>query len=99
LGIPAERIRFINGDTDIVTHGRGTIGSRSMMAAGGALVGAAERIIARGKKIAAHFLEAAEGDIEFSEGQFRIAGTDRGIGIEALARRSYIPGQLPMGEE
>jgi carbon-monoxide dehydrogenase large subunit len=99
LGIPAERIRFINGDTDIVTHGRGTIGSRSMMAAGGALVGAAERIIARGKKIAAHFLEAAEADIEFSEGQFRIAGTDRGIGIEALARRSYIPGQLPMGEE
>jgi carbon-monoxide dehydrogenase large subunit len=99
LGIPAERIRFINGDTDIVTHGRGTIGSRSMMAAGGALVGAAERIIARGKKIAAHFLEAAEADIEFSEGQFRIAGTDRGIGIEALARRSYIPGQLPLQEE
>jgi carbon-monoxide dehydrogenase large subunit len=63
------------------------------------LAGAAERIIARGKKIAAHFLEAAEADIEFSEGQFRIAGTDRGIGIEALARRSYIPGQLPMGEE
>jgi carbon-monoxide dehydrogenase large subunit len=99
LGIPAERIRFINGDTDIVTHGRGTIGSRSMMAAGGALVGAAERIIARGKRIAAHFLEAAEADIEFSEGQFRIAGTDRGIGIEALARRSYIPGQLPLQEE
>jgi carbon-monoxide dehydrogenase large subunit len=70
-----------------------------MMAAGGALVGAAERIIARGKKIAAHFLEAAEADIEFSEGQFRIAGTDRGIGIEALARRSYIPGQLPLQEE
>jgi carbon-monoxide dehydrogenase large subunit len=99
LGIPAERIRFINGDTDIVTHGRGTIGSRSMMAAGGALVGAAERIIARGKKIAAHFLEAAEADIEFSEGQYCIAGTDRGIGIEALARRSYIPGQLPLQEE
>ena len=99
LGIPPERIRFLNGDTDIVTHGRGTIGSRSMMAAGGALVGAAERIIARGKRIAAHLLEAAEEDIEFAEGSFRVAGTDRGIGIEALAKRSYVPGALPPGEE
>jgi carbon-monoxide dehydrogenase large subunit len=99
LGIPPERIRFLNGDTDIVTHGRGTIGSRSMMAAGGALVGAAARIVARGKRIASHLLEAAEEDIEFAEGQFRVAGTDRGIGIEALAKRSYVPGALPPGEE
>lgn len=99
LGIPPERIRFVNGDTDLVTHGRGTIGSRSMMAAGGALVGAAERIIARGRRIAAHLLEAAEADIEFAEGFFRVAGTDRGIGIEDLARRSYVPGALPMGED
>jgi carbon-monoxide dehydrogenase large subunit len=70
-----------------------------MMAAGGALVGAAERIIARGRRIAAHLLEAAEVDIEFAEGSFRVAGTDRGIGIEDLARRSYIPGALPMGED
>ena len=95
----AERIRFVNGDTDLVTHGRGTIGSRSMMAAGGALVSAAERIIARGKRIAAHLIEAAEEDIEFTDGVFRVAGTDRGIGIEELARRSYVPGALPMGED
>ncbi len=99
LGIPPERIRFINGDTDLVTHGRGTIGSRSMMAAGGALVGAAVKIVERGKRIASHFLEASVEDIEFADGQFRVAGTDRGIGIEALAKRSYVPGQLPMGEE
>ena len=99
LGIPPERIRFVNGDTDLVTHGRGTIGSRSMMAAGGALVGAAERIIARGRRIAAHLLEAAEADIEFAEGRFCVVGTDRGIGIEELARRSYVPGALPMGED
>ena len=99
LGIPPERIRFLMGDTDVVTHGRGTIGSRSMMAAGGALVGAAARIIERGKRIASHFLEASVEDIEFEDGQFRVAGTDRGIGIEALAKRSYVPGQLPMGEE
>jgi carbon-monoxide dehydrogenase large subunit len=99
LGIPPERIRFINGDTDLVTHGRGTIGSRSMMAAGGALVGAAERIIARGNRLAAHFIEAAEEDIEFADGIFRVAGTDRGLGIEEVARRSYVPGALPMGDE
>ncbi len=99
LGIPPERIRFICGDTDKVTHGRGTIGSRSMMAAGGALVAAAARIVERGKKLAAHFLEASEQDIEFAEGEFRVAGTDKGIGIEALAKRSYVPGALPKGEE
>ena len=99
LGIPPGRIRFVNGDTDLVTHGRGTIGSRSMMAAGGALVGAAERVVARGKRIASHLLEASEADIEFAEGEFRVAGTDRGIGIEELARRSYAPGALPPGED
>jgi carbon-monoxide dehydrogenase large subunit len=99
LGIPPERIRFLMGDTDVVTHGRGTIGSRSMMAAGGALVGAAVKIVERGKRIASHFLEASVEDIEFADGQFRVAGTDKGIGIEALAKRSYVPGQLPMGEE
>ena len=99
LGIPPERIRFLMGDTDVVTHGRGTIGSRSMMAAGGALVGAAVKIVERGKRLASHFLEASVEDIEFADGQFRVAGTDKGIGIEALAKRSYVPGQLPMGEE
>ncbi|RYI97432.1 MAG: hypothetical protein EON47_19860 [Acetobacteraceae bacterium] len=69
------------------------------MAAGGALSGAADRVIARGRRLAAHFLEAAEADIEFADGAFRIAGTDRGIGIEELARRSYVPGALPMGED
>lgn len=98
LGIPPQRIRFICGDTDKVAHGRGTIGSRSMMAAGSALVGAAERIIERGKRIAAHLLEASEADIEFSDGEFRVSGTDKVIGIEALARRSYVPGALPVGE-
>ncbi len=99
LGIAPERIQFHCGDTDLVVHGRGTIGSRSMMAAGGALVGAADRIIARGRQIAAHLLEASEADIEFGQGRFRVVGTDREIGLEALARQSYLPGALPAGEE
>ena len=98
LGIPAERVRFICGDTDKVTHGRGTIGSRSMMAAGTALMGAADQIVERGKRIAAHLFEASAADIEFSTGEFRVAGTDKVIGIEALAKRSYLPGALPPGQ-
>ena len=99
LGLPPERVQIRFGDTDVVAHGRGTIGSRSMMAAGGALVGAAQKVIARGREIAAHLLEAAVDDIEFAEGVFRVAGTDRAIGIEALARASYVPGALPDGAE
>jgi len=99
LGLPPERVQLRFGDTDVVAHGRGTIGSRSMMAAGGALVGAAQKVIARGREIAAHLLEAAVDDIEFAEGVFRVAGTDRAIGIEALARASYVPGTLPDGAE
>jgi aerobic carbon-monoxide dehydrogenase large subunit len=99
LGIPPGRIRYVCGDTDLVAHGRGTIGSRSMMAGGGALVSAAQRIVQKGKRIASQLMEAAEEDIEFADGRFRVAGTDKAIGIEDLARRSYVPGALPTGEE
>ncbi|WP_338045124.1 xanthine dehydrogenase family protein molybdopterin-binding subunit [Paracraurococcus ruber] len=99
LGLEPGRVRILFGDTDVVAHGRGTIGSRSMMACGAALVGAAEKVVARGKQIAAHLLEAAEADIEFADGMFRVAGTDRSIGIESVARQSYVPGALPDGAE
>jgi len=99
LGLPPERIRILFGDTDVVAHGRGTIGSRSMMACGAALVGAAEKVIARGKVIAAHLLEAAVADLEFAEGAFRVVGTDRALSLEQVARTSYIPGALPDGAE
>ncbi|WP_431267738.1 xanthine dehydrogenase family protein molybdopterin-binding subunit [Dankookia sp. P2] len=99
LGLAPDRVRIQFGDTDVVAHGRGTIGSRSMMAAGGALVGAAEKVIARGKQIAAHLLEAAEVDMEFADGTFRVVGTDRGLGLEAVAKASYVPGALPDGAE
>jgi carbon-monoxide dehydrogenase large subunit len=99
LGIAPDRIRIVCGDTDLVTHGRGTIGSRSMMAAGGALVTASERILARGRIIAAHLLEASEADIEFDAGQFRIKGTDRSVPIDQVARASYDFRIMPPGEE
>ena len=99
LGLKPERVRVVCGDTDLITHGKGTFGSRSMMAGGTALARAAQKVVARGKVIAAHLLEAAEIDIAFDAGRFSIAGTDRGITIEDVARASYTPGQLPPDRE
>lgn len=87
LGVPFELIRLHQSDSDLVHTGNGTGGSRSIMASGAAIAEAADLVIARGKSAAAHLLEAAEADIEFADGRFIIAGTDRGIGVIELARR------------
>ncbi len=99
LGVAPERVKILAGDTDVVAHGRGTFGSRSMMACGSALLRATEKIVERGKSIAAHMLEAAEADIVFDCGSFAVAGTDRSLRIEAIARASFDPGSLPPGSE
>jgi carbon-monoxide dehydrogenase large subunit len=99
LGVAPERVRILAGDTDVVAHGRGTFGSRSMMACGSALLCATDKIIERGKTIAAHMLEAAEADIVFDRGSFAVAGTDRTMRIEAVARASFDPASLPRGSE
>lgn len=88
LGIPAEQIRIIQGDTDQIPKGGGTGGSRSVTAQGWALNEAADQVIAKGKQYAAQELEAATADIEFLEGRFQIAGTDRGIDIIDLALKA-----------
>src|SRR5260221_704254 len=95
LGIPLESIRFHQGDTDAVSFGRGTGGSRSLPVGGNAVKGAIEKVIAKTKKIAAHKLEAAEADIEFADGVFRIAGTDRHIDFTSVVKDSFEPGNLP----
>jgi carbon-monoxide dehydrogenase large subunit len=99
LGLPFSAIRIVMGDTDAVPYGRGTYGSRSMVAGGTVLREAADRIIARGRRIASHLLEAAADDIEFEAGRFGIAGTDRSVGFGEIARASVAPGGLPKGEE
>src|SRR5690606_17839022 len=81
LGIPPDQVRFQYGDTDKVAIGTGTFGSRSMVAGGSALLIAADKVIAKGKKLAAHYMEAAEHDIIFKEGAFTVAGTDKKMGI------------------
>jgi carbon-monoxide dehydrogenase large subunit len=87
LGVPFDRVRLLQGDSDQLLAGGGTGGSRSMMNSGLAIVEATTKVIEQGKAIAAHALEAAPGDIEFSGGRFVVAGTDRAIGIMELAER------------
>jgi carbon-monoxide dehydrogenase large subunit len=89
LGVPFEKINLKQGDSDIVHTGGGTGGSRSITATGQAIVETSDLVIAKGKLAAAHMLEASEGDIEFADGQFTIAGTDRGIDIMELSRRLH----------
>jgi carbon-monoxide dehydrogenase large subunit len=95
LGIPFERIRLVQGDSDALLAGGGTGGSRSMMNSGAAIVEAAAKVIEQGKAIASHVLEAAVGDIEFTDGRFVVAGTDRAIGIMELAERLRAGFKLP----
>ena len=95
LGVPFESIRFVQGDTDEVSVGRGTYGSRSMMVGGNALKQAADAIIAKANPMAAHLMEAAAGDIEFKDGRFRIVGTDRSMPLTAVAQAFYRPAHLP----
>src|SRR6185437_7705983 len=79
LGLPLEKIRVAQGDTAAIGFGRGTGGSRSLPVGGAALFHAADKLIEKGKKIAAHMMEVAEADIRFDEGVFAISGTDRGV--------------------
>jgi carbon-monoxide dehydrogenase large subunit len=95
LGIPFEKIRLLQGDSDELIAGGGTGGSRSMMQSGGAIVAASDLVIEQGRQAAAHFLEASIADVEFMQGRFNIAGTDLGIHIMDLAERLRLPGQLP----
>jgi aerobic carbon-monoxide dehydrogenase large subunit len=96
LGVPVENIEVIEGDTDAVPHGTGTFGSRSIAVGGCALDRAADKIIAKGKLIAAHLLEAAAGDVDFRDGAFVIAGTDRRVSFAAVAQAAYVPHNFPL---
>jgi carbon-monoxide dehydrogenase large subunit len=96
LGVPFDKIKLQQNDSDLVRFGSGTGGSRSITATGQAIVEASALVVEKGKKAAAHFLEASEADIEFSGGRFTIAGTDRSLGIMELAERVR-EGKMPEG--
>jgi carbon-monoxide dehydrogenase large subunit len=95
LGIPMDHITVVHGDTDKVQFGMGTYGSRSGPVGMSAIVQAVDKVIAKGKKVAAHVLEAAEGDIEFKDGKFQVAGTDKSADFGAIALQAYIAHKFP----
>jgi carbon-monoxide dehydrogenase large subunit len=90
LGVPIENISVVHGDTDKVQFGMGTYGSRSGAVGISALVKALDKVEAKAKKVAAHMLEAAEGDIVFKDGKFTVAGTDKSAAWGEVALNAYI---------
>ena len=95
LGIDMGRITYRFGDTDKVTTGVGSFNARCAVLAGSAVVEAADKIIAKGKRIAAHLLESSENDIEFGEGKFSVTGTDRSVEISEIAKIAFQKPKLP----
>lgn len=96
LGIPLDDVDIQHGDTGKVLFGMGTYGSRSLAVGGTAIVKAVDKVIAKGKKIAAHLLEASEGDIEFEGGEFKVAGTDKKVPFASVALTAYVPHNYPL---
>jgi carbon-monoxide dehydrogenase large subunit len=98
LGVPMERISIVEGDTAAVPIGTGTFGSRSIAVGGSALHVAGRKIIEKGKRIAAHLLEASPADIELREGAFTVSGTDRKVTFNEVAKAAYVPHNYPLAE-
>jgi aerobic carbon-monoxide dehydrogenase large subunit len=96
LGIPVDSVEIVHGDTGRVPFGMGTYGSRSLAVGGTAIVKAVDKIIAKGKKIAAHILEAADTDIEFENGEFKVAGTDKKLPFGQVSLAAYVPHNYPL---
>ena len=95
LGVPFEAVRVVQGDTDIVMHPGGTGGSRAASVGGGAIWFAGDRIIAKGKKIAAAAMETSDRDIEFKEGTFTVIGTDKSMSFQQVAAAAFNVAKLP----
>ena len=99
LGVDFEAVDVVHGDTNAIPFGMGTYGSRSLAVGGTAIYNAVQKVIAKGRKIAAHLLEASEEDIEFADGNFTVAGTDRSKSIGEVALTAYVPHNYPEGLE
>ena len=96
IGIDADQIEIVHGDTANSPMGMGTYGSRSLAVGGSAIVRATEKIINKARKIAAHLMEAAEADIELKDGQFSVAGTDKSVAWGDVTLAAYVPHNYPL---
>ncbi len=99
LGVPIENVEVLHGDTDKGPFGMGTYGSRSMPVGGAAIVKAVDKVVDKARKIAAHLMEAAEEDLEYSAGTFTVAGTDKTMTVPEIAFAAYVPHNYPEGHE
>jgi len=99
LGVPPARVQVLSGDTDALGAGRGNGGSGALTVGGSAVLRATEKIVERGRRIAAQLLEAAPEDVALRDGRFTVAGTDRGVAFAEVARAAYVPKSLPAGFE
>ncbi len=98
LGVALDQVEIVHGDTGEIPFGMGTYGSRSLAVGGSAMVKAMDKIIAKGKRIAAHLMEAAVEDIEFKDGAFRVAGTDKSKALAEISLAAYVPHNYPIEE-
>jgi len=96
LGVPEDSVDIVHGDTSKIPFGMGSYGSRSLAVCGVAMDKALDKIIDKGKKIAAHTLEASEGDITFEDGSFSVAGTDKAKSFGEIAFSAYVPHNYPL---
>jgi carbon-monoxide dehydrogenase large subunit len=96
LGVPESSVEIVHGDTSKIPFGMGSYGSRSLAVCGVAVTKAIDKIVAKGKKIAAHMLEAAEEDISFADGKFSVAGTDKAKTFGEIAFSAYVPHNYPL---
>ena len=98
LGVPMDQVEVVHGDTAKIPFGMGTYGSRSLAVGGTAMVKAMDKIIAKGKKIAAHLMEASVEDIEFKDNVFSVAGTDKTKTLTDISLAAYVPHNYPIEE-
>jgi len=98
LGVPFSQVEIVHGDTAKIPFGMGTYGSRSLAVGGSAMVKAMDKIVAKGKKIAAHLMEAAVEDIEFKDNVFSVTGTDKTKTLTDISLAAYIPHNYPIEE-
>ena len=95
LGLSMDDVEIIHGDTEKIGFGMGSYGSRSIAVGGTAIVKSIEKVIEKGKKIAAHLLEASADDIDFANGNFTVKGTDKSIAFGNIALTAYVPHHYP----
>ncbi len=98
IGIPEDQIDIVHGDSSKIPFGMGTYGSRSIAVCGSAMVRAAEKVIRKAKKIAAHLLEASDADIELKDGKFTVAGTDKSVDWAGVTLAAYVPHNYPLAD-